>query len=470
LPLHSRTERSLVNGQPSAPKFAVEQPGPRPVSRQFSLQSSSPAVRFLCGSLVLFSMALLLWRTHPVPTQAPRDFETLYASTYCLTHHCNPYNIQVLNDVLLAQHQVPTGAWTDTMPIYPPTSMMLLAPLSYLPFDVAAAVWFALAFAAYCLAVCWLFLIYPGLQSIPIPVRAAVIALLMLFPKAAWALSVGNPSLLVISLLIFITFDENPSRQNLRLALFCAACLLKPQLSLPFILLLYLRGDRSSFKRIFVAFAVLAATCAVVFFYASRYPETADWATDIAENLRQATAPGMSMDPSLRMNGSNSLLNVQYILGYWISRSALTQAISLSFNAFLGIIFLWAAWKNLRRPMSTSSESYILAAATLASLVLLPVYHRFYDAAILIFALPWILRCVSRGSHARRVILPLLLLAVLYKDWLRTVTFPMTGSFLGQTLTFIHFRYESLSALLLACTLLAIFLLQERARPGSEAR
>ena len=120
--------------------------------------------------------------------------------------------------------------------------------------------------------------------------------------------------------------------------------------------------------------------------------------------------------------------------------------------------------------MATSSENYMLAAATLASLVLLPVYHRFYDAAILIFALPWILRCVSRGRHARRVILPLILLAVLYKDWLRTIEFPMTDSFLSQALAFIHFRYESLSTLLLACTLLTIFLMQERAAPGLEAR
>jgi len=447
----------------------MEQPVSRPAGR-LGLRASGNGVRIASGVLIALAIVALFWRTHPGPGQNPRDFETLYAGAWCLTKHCNPYKADVLNDVLLAHHRVPSGAWVDNVPIYPPTTMTLIAPLSYLPFNIANALWYAVGFVTYTFAVCWLFLSFPGMQSVAVPFRVAAIVLLMLFPKAVWSLNLGNPNLLVTGILIFVVFDDKPSRQNLRLVFFGAACLLKPPLALPFIVLLVLGSYRHLLKRVAAAIAVLGVVCAATFLYASAYPETAHWRIDIADNLRQAAMPGMSMDPTVRANGGNGLLNLQYLLAYWISPNSHSQAIALLICLLLGIIFLWAAWKNLRGRMATSSESYMLAAATLASLVLLPVYHRFYDAAILIFAVPWVLRCVSRPPHARRVILPLILLAVLYRNWLRTVTFPMTGSFLDQILAFIHFRYESLSALLLACTLLTIFLMQERAAPGLEAR
>jgi len=447
----------------------MEQPVSRPAGR-LGLRASGNGVRIASGVLIALAIVALFWRTHPGPGQNPRDFETLYAGAWCLTKHCNPYKAEVLNDVLLAHHRVPSGAWVDNVPIYPPTTMTLIAPLSYLPFNIANAVWYTVGFVTYTFAVCWLFLSFPGTQSVALPFRVAAIVLLMLFPKAVWSLNLGNPNLLVTGILIFVVFDDKPSRQNLRLAFFGAACLLKPQLALPFIVLLVLGPYRHLLRKIAAVFAVLGLECAGTFLYASAYPETANWRIEIVDNLRQAAMPGMSMDPTVRANGGNGLLNLQYLLAYSISPISHSRAVAFVICILLGIIFLWAAWRNLRGPMATSSENYMLAAATLASLVLLPVYHRFYDAAILILALPWMLRSVSRGSHARRVMLPLILLGVLYKDWLRTIRFPMTGGTLGQILAFVHFRYESLSVLLLACTLLTIFLLQKRAAPGLKAR
>jgi hypothetical protein len=448
----------------------MEHPSTRQVSEQFGLKSSSGAVRFACVMLIVIGIVTLLWRTRPGPSQNPRDFETLYAGSYCLTHHCNPYDVEVLNNVLLSNSRVPSGSWTNNIPIYPPTTLTLIAPLSFLPFTIANFLWYTAGFVAYTLGICWLFLLFPGLQCVALPIRAIAIVLLTVFPKAVWSLNLGNPNLLVTSLLIFITFDDKPSRQNLRLTLFGAACLLKPQLSLPFLLLIVLRSSRTSFKKTLVMLAVLAAVCASVFVYASAYPETAHWRTNIAENLRQAAAPGMSMDPSVRVNGGNALLNLQYLFGYWIPKNNLSQALSLLVCALLGVLFLWAIWKLRARQISTSSEGYLLAAATLAALVLLPVYHRFYDGAILILAVPWIIFNLRRGVHPIRVGVPLILLVILYKNWLRSFRPPIADGLLGQSLALIQSRYESLSVLLLACILLSIFLARQRTAPDLESR
>lgn len=414
-------------------------------------------MRWIAGILIALAFLSLVRRTHPGPVQNPRDFETLYAGAFCLTRHCNPYDIDVLNSVLLAHNVVPSGHWVDNVPIYPPTTMTLIAPFSFLPFKAANLLWYSINLFAYTSAIAWLLLRFEGLRSVAVPLRVAALLLLLVFPKAVWSLDLGNPNLLVTSLLIFVVFDAGPSRYILRLVLFAVACLLKPQLAMPFLLLLVLDESRRSSRSLAIMLASLAALCGAVFFYASRYPATASWRMDIARNLQVATAPGMSMDPTLKVNGGNALFNLQYLFGYWIDRGSVSQTLSLLLFALLTAILLHGLWRHYSTRIEPTTNLYLLAAATLASLVLLPVYHRFYDGAILILTVPWILRNLPDRPRINNAVAAALLMAVLYKNWLGRLAMPRAGGAASMIEGFFQSRYEALSVLLLSCLMLAVF-------------
>jgi Glycosyltransferase family 87 len=408
-------------------------------------RNASGATRLIAGVLITLAFLSLVWRTHPGPAQNPRDFETLYAGAFCLTRHCNPYDVDVLNTVLLAHNVVPSGHWVDNMPIYPPTTMTLIAPFSFLPFKVANLLWYGINLFAYTAAITWLLLGFEGLRSVAMPLRVAALLLLLVFPKAVWSLDLGNPNLLVTSLLIFVVFDAGPSRYTLRLILFVMACLLKPQLAMPFLLLLVLDESRRSLRSLSIMLASLVALCGAVFLYASRYPATTSWRMDIARNLHMATAPGMSMDPTVKVNGGNALLNLQYLFGYWIDRGSVSQALSLLLFALLTATLLHSLWKRYSIQIEPTTNLYLLATATLASLVLLPVYHRFYDGAILILTIPWILRNLPNRPRINGAVVAAMLMAVLYKNWLGRLAIPRAGGAVSMLEGFFQSRYEARS-------------------------
>ena len=63
----------------------------------------------------------------------PNDFVTLYAGAICTALDCNPYRVSDLDAVLRSQRGTAVlQNWTDQLPIYPPTTVFLLKPLTRL--------------------------------------------------------------------------------------------------------------------------------------------------------------------------------------------------------------------------------------------------------------------------------------------------------------------------------------------------
>src|SRR5437868_2975768 len=164
----------------------------------------------------------------------PNDFVTLYAGAVCASSDCNPYSVPDLDAVLHARRGSSVQqVWTDQLPIYPPTTLLLLRPLAALTYRKATLVWYVLSFSVYLAGIVWAFLLSPSLRQQPIVLRAAAVVLAAHFPKVVQCLSFGNPSVIVVGLLLFATFDDPQARHIPRAACAWLAVLLKVTVALP---------------------------------------------------------------------------------------------------------------------------------------------------------------------------------------------------------------------------------------------
>jgi hypothetical protein len=121
--------------------------------------------------------------------------------------------------------------------------------------------------------------------------------------------------------------------------------------------------------------------------------EKVAWISSYFENNHKILAPGgladfTSADP-LRFN----LVNTQVLFYSLFGSISLAQWLSL----FLATA-LFAGWLLFYEKHRSSSDEFLEISA-LFVLSLLPVYHRFYDAGLLLWPLAWILLVGNRRTH-----------------------------------------------------------------------
>jgi hypothetical protein len=407
------------------------------------------------------AIILLVWaitdavrQTHVKGIKNPNDFVTLYAGSICLTHGCNPYNVPDLNATLVDKrgNEIQQD-WSDQLPIYPPTTLILLLPLSLLSYKSAMTVWYLGSLLLYASGLCWLYFISIVRTYASLPVRVIVVLLGLHFPRMLQCLSFGNPSLIVTGLLMFSVFDDAESRRSLRYIAMGLACLLKPPLALPLAVVMLLR-ERKDLRSGWIFAAALGAVGFAMGLIATLPKRMAHWRLDLGSNI--ALGEQMRMNPSLRSSASNSILNVANLPGYFTTNSTTIRVVSMIIVAVLGVCFLLLVRRE-RRSGAWESRGYLLAAATMAAITLLPVYHRFCDIGVLLIVVPWLLWELSKGPswQSWTISTSVLLLMLLYFSWERRINLNL---FHGKSLAimqFLYYRGDPLLVLLLACVLLS---------------
>src|SRR5258708_33409291 len=106
------------------------------------------------GCIVVLALALAIAdairQSHVKGVQHRNDFVALYAGAICITHACNPYSVPDLDNVLVkARGSSVRQDWSDQLPVYPPTTLVLLLPLSLLSYKGATIFWYSLSLATY---------------------------------------------------------------------------------------------------------------------------------------------------------------------------------------------------------------------------------------------------------------------------------------------------------------------------------
>jgi len=406
---------------------------------------------------VIFSIVLLgivaegVRQTHAKAIRNPNDFVTLYAGSICMTHDCNPYNIPQLDSVLVSRRGTEIQqAWFDQLPIYPPTTLVLLLPFSFLSYKAATVIWFVLSLGVYIVGVCWVCFWSPLLRGTPLLARGAFALLALHFPKMLQCLGFGNPSVMVTGLLLFAVFDARGERKLLRLIATLAACFLKPPMAIPVGMVMLLRESRSwrevwKIAALCLGAFVLVAACSYI------PPGMARWPHDLGANLALGRQGGMS--PINRVSPSNVLLNVANIPGYFTTSSLAIQAIAIGVVVPLTAMFVIAFYR-MKDTGGWNDRAYLTAIATAAAITLLPVYHRFCDIGILLLVAPWIIRELF-GTPRWQAFVTVPVMGALYFSWERRIRLERFHGSIHSVIEFLYYRGDALLVLFLACVLLS---------------
>jgi hypothetical protein len=406
---------------------------------------------FVIALALVLAVADAIRQSHVKAVLNPNDFVTLYAGAFCITNACNPYSVPDLDAVLVnARGSNIRQDWSDQLPIYPPTTLILLLPLSLLSYKSATVVWYSLSLAIYAFGLCWAFLFSTTLAEMRLIVRVAMVLLGLHFPKMLQCLGFGNPSLMVTGLLLFGVFDTAESRKGLRFICLAVACLLKPPLALPLAILVFFKDPKRTREGWEATTGLALLFLALGFFLPGPLGMT-HWRLDLSNNLALGAQHGMN--PSLRGTPSNAVLNIANLPGYFTTSPVSISLISAAAVAALAALYM-VYLHRLRRSSLWKTQGYVLASATLAVLTLTPVYHRFCDIGVLLLAVPWVVLSFSQKPRWQAW-LSALFLALLYFSWERRIHLDQLAGNQPHVVRFLYYRGDALLVVLFSCTLLS---------------
>jgi len=330
----------------------------------------------LClSALIFFSVAVE--RFHAFHSAI--DYIPVYTGARCLLHGCNPYNTSQLEQQYLEADgradELP--AWNEEIPLYPPSTLLVLSPLSLLRFPVARVLWillngclFAIS-AGLILSICsrahrWL---------------ATLLASLMLVTSGI-LLALGNPAIFAISLLIIGCCLLLRGRLlPLGAFLLMLSLAVKPQIGGLIVLALIAMKIRWRYAVLAVAgaFALLLTAGLIL----SMHPRSSNWTSGLSGNISSTLGPGGHNDP--RPDGKRAIadINLQAVTSVFFADQREFNAVA--YAVFLALLMVWVM-AVLRT--NTSPEMHLLSVAALAALSLTPVYHGFYDTRMLLISVP----------------------------------------------------------------------------------
>lgn len=279
----------------------------------------------------------------------------------------------------------PPTSWLYSI-VTPPT-LLVLTPWAVTPQWVARPAWAVLVVGLLLCAVGGA----ARLARIPWNLPAAIWlagGVLLLGPVQSAVLT-GQPAGPAVALIVLSNWLRASGRPwGAGIAAGLATCL-KPQLGLPFVVLAMLRPPRKAGGVALGVVAVLAVVSVAPLVMAGHR-----WAENLSENVRHSSTEGRPNDFAAPNPTRDHMVNLQMPVHAITGSRPAAHAVALGVAGVLGVAWLVAYWRR--------REPSLLPAATLGAIVLLPVYHRYYDAALLILPLAWAIGVLREGRPALR--------------------------------------------------------------------
>ncbi len=276
---------------------------------------------------------------------------------------------EVEDGSLIAKRGIPTA--------YPITALVLIAPLSCLPWRVAYALWLTINLALF-VAMLYALVALAGFSYRSRETILLVAATLALAPFHTGIVT-ANLALVVIELGVIAVWTAR-SRYDLRTATLLAISIgLKPQIGLCF-LVYYLVRRRWNLVGITVALLALVAGSGLLRMQLSHTLWLSSYINDNRVLLQHGILANFTPINPLRFG----LTNLQVVL-YPIAGLRLANILAVS----LGIILL-SLWAFGMHRMRHRDNMELLGLSAIVVISLLPVYHRFYDAGLLVLPLAWL--------------------------------------------------------------------------------
>jgi len=331
------------------------------------------------------------------------DFISPYIQSRALVMGMDPYSPEVLvrlwpvegahrpeflakdlaDGSLIMKRGIPTA--------YPLTCLFLLIPLAVLPWPIAHFAWLVIT-ACLTFAAIWslLPLIEAGVGFNKNDWRAYVfVAFAPALAPLHTGFAAGSIVIGTVALCGIAVSRAQGGSDILAGILSGMAICLKPQIGLPFFAC-YLLWKRwrlcGSAAGVVFATAILALGRLAI--------GGTPWLENYRVDNKVLLATGILSDFTERNPIRFSLINLQVLFYALLRHAALANALAFAVSAIL-----FGIWLVLMLRRGSKNADVLLSISTLAVLSLFPVYHRFYDAFLLIFPLCWSLREISGARN-----------------------------------------------------------------------
>lgn len=335
------------------------------------------------------------------------DFLSPYIQAKALVHRLDPYSPEVLlrlwppeaahfmflprevgNGTLVANRGFPTA--------YPITALVLLAPFSILPWNIASWAWFVANLVLYVIMLRAV-LELAGFFHLERRGILLLTATLALAPFHT-CLATGNPTAIAVELCMIGFWQARLENDVAAAILLAISAALKPQIGLIF-LFYYLLRRRG---RLVVTAGVLLSFVGVVGLLWLGTNHT-PWLENYVRDNRILFATG-KLGSFTDLNPIRfGLINLQVALYPLIDSVQWTNDVARAVWAIL--LVCWLVGFALTREHENCE---LLELGALAVCSLLPIYHRFYDASLLVLPLCWAF--VSFGKNRKLATATLLLM------------------------------------------------------------
>ncbi len=262
----------------------------------------------------------------------------------------------------------------------PLAGLVVMAPIAAFPWKVAKILWLVVLLIAFGATV-WALSQVAGFRRDDLSTVVFVAASLALAPSQT-GISSGNPTILVIGLCAVAVLAAHRNRDVAAGILFGVACSLKPQIG-AFLVLYYLLRKR--WRLFFTAVSTTIGLTLVAVAYLWLRGTT--WLQGYLNNARGFVSANNIDDFSTANPGRFNLINLQVPMFSMTGHSFSANLLAFAAGGCLICVWLYLALKSNPR------DPELLPLGAVSIICLLPVYHRFYDAALLVVPLCW---CISR--------------------------------------------------------------------------
>lgn len=350
----------------------------------------------LLGCTIFLLIGPLVEKAMPAKTI---DYRPVYFSTRCFLEHRDPYNADELRSTIHDEggeswEQIDHGSLMERKFIYLPTVFAFSAPFALFPFALSKGLWLAGMAAAYISAAMLIW--RTGARAVPVA-AGALVALALGNSELFFAL--GNPAGYAIALCIVAVYCFVNERY-VALGVMCMALslMLKPHDGWLIWLFFFLAGGRGRRYAIWTAGAVAVMIAPIVW---ELYCISPHWLIELRAIFAEYAAPGSVNDPG--PTGTTALSTVmiaslQPVFSLLSDRPAFYNGLSYF---VCGALLLPWCWRVVRTRPSVEGAWMAIAPASL--LALLPVYHRSYDARLLLLAIPGCMLLWKRNPRAGQI-------------------------------------------------------------------
>jgi len=339
------------------------------------------------------------------------DFKEFYYGAKCLVEHHDPYQPSQLwavykseeGDAPSALGSVLVAAHGHLTPNFP-TTFFLVAPLALMPIKFAGAVWFILSAAAFVLAAFAMW--NAGAEFSPLIAGALVFLLLV---NSEMLLALGNTVGLVVGLSVIAVWCFVQNRFTIAGAICLAIALVMKPHDVGLIWLYLLLAGGIARKRALETLIPVAALAVPAVLWTSHIAP--HWLVEMQSNQSALMQRGALNDPGPHSGGAfgvNMTLCLQTIVSrIWDNPHFYNPVVYLICGALLLI------WLSKTLKSTFSPHLAWLAIAVVVPLTILVVYHRSYDARLLLLSVPACAMLWQKGGRLGWCALALTLAAII---------------------------------------------------------